>query len=80
MQDIGVLNILAHLIDAWAAHRQASIDCESAIAKAKSDYYQLLVDNLSDYNIASKKWWSVINEITQNKTEMESLFFLVIMM
>jgi hypothetical protein len=52
---------------AWAAYKQATIDCENAISKAKQEYYKSLVEKLSDYYIASTKWWSVITDITSKK-------------
>jgi hypothetical protein len=53
--------------EAWATYKQASMNCETTIAKAKNDYHRSLVENLYDYSTASKKWWSVINDPTGKK-------------
>jgi hypothetical protein len=51
------------------------LNCETTIAKAKNDYHRSLVENLSDYSTASKKWWSVINDLT-GKKQKEGIPFL----
>jgi hypothetical protein len=56
--------------DAWAIYKRANDECEQAIATAKQNYYQTLVDDLTDYNVAPKKWWSTIKNLSgRGKTE-----------
>ena len=51
-------------IEAWDSFKRADEECGKALAKARQDYYQSLVDDLSDYSLASKKWWSATKDLT----------------
>ena len=52
---------------AWAAYHRVASESEIAIRNAKQEYYQSLVDDLSELNVASKKWWNVVKNITGRK-------------
>jgi hypothetical protein len=51
----------------WFKYHEAARLCVEGITKAKDDYFNSLVDSLSEHSTASKRWWQVTKEITGGK-------------
>jgi hypothetical protein len=61
------------IIQCWTKYKQADVECVETIAKAKKDYHESLIDNLS----APKKWWSIVKDLTGNKKSVAINFLLI---
>jgi hypothetical protein len=52
----------------WAQYRQAAQQCVEALNNAREEYCNSLVDSLSEFPTASKKWWNVTKELIGKKS------------
>ena len=58
---------LTNSAEAWEIYKESENLCRNAFKQARMDYYNSLVNDLSDETSTPKKWWSVINSLTGNK-------------